>query len=96
MLIDLIRKTLRVTTTAYDDEIQMHIASALKELDLAGIVDAKLSEGDLDPIIIQAVSVYCKLHFSRTLPEEAQKLEDSFNAFKSKLRISSEYGDWSD
>ena len=96
MLINLIKISLRVTTDKYDDEIEMHINSALQELNLAGIMDAKLDAGSLDPLIIQACSLYTKAHFSRTLPEEYQKLMDSYNGIKSRLRIADGFTDWSE
>lgn len=94
MFIDLIRKTIRVTTTNFDDEISMHINSALKELELVGIQTNKLDMENLDPVVQEAIVLYVKAHFSRTLPEEHEGLMKAYEGAKSRLRIATGYADW--
>lgn len=96
MLIDIIKISLRVTTNKYDDEISMHIESALQDLGLAGILSAHLDSASLDPLVIQAVSLYTKANFNRTIPEEHDRLMASYTAIKSRLRIADGFTDWSD
>lgn len=97
MLIDIIKISLRVTTNKYDDEISMLIDSALQDLGLAGILSAHLdSAASLDPLVIQAVSLYTKANFNRTIPEEHDKLMASYTAIKSRLRIADGFTDWSE
>lgn len=95
MLIDIIKISLRVSTTKYDGEISMHINSALQDLGLAGILDAKLDSASLDPLVIQAISLYTKAHFSRTLPDEYDDLLKAYEGIKSRLRIADGFADWS-
>lgn len=95
MLIDIIKISLRVSTNAYDEEITMHINSAIQDLGLAGVMDAKLESASLDPMIIQAVSLYTKAHFSRTLPDEHDGLMKAYDGIKSRLRIAEGFADWS-
>lgn len=95
MLIDIIKTSLRVTTDKYDDEISMHINSAIQDLGLAGILNFKLGTANLDPMIIQAISLYTKAHFSRTLPDEYDGLLKAYEGIKSRLRIADGFADWS-
>ena len=96
MLIDIIKISLRVTTNKYDDEISMLIDSALQDLGLAGILSAHLDSASLDPLVIQAVSLYTNANFNRTIPEEHDKLMASYTAIKSRLRIADGFTDWSE
>lgn len=76
---------LRISTDAFDDELNLLIAAAELDLGIAGVqyVD--------DPLCNLAVMTYVKLHFGS--PDEYDKLERSYNEQKAQLSISSNYAD---
>lgn len=59
MTIDDIRRDLRITTTAYDDQITNAIAFAKEDMKRVGIV----SIDQTDPLIGMCIELYCKATF---------------------------------
>ena len=93
-MLELVKTSLRVTTTAYDAELTMLINAALRDLGLAGVMDDVLADTSTDPLINLAVTILVKRHFSRTAPAEYEALEQSYLSFKSLLRSSTGYTNW--
>lgn len=95
---DDVKIALRVSSSAYDDEIEMLIDAAIADLYLAGISEDKLPEPEedpTDPLIKRAIVTYCKAHFGYDNPE-AERFEKAYNAIKLHLMLSSEYGGTAD
>lgn len=88
MLIDDIKKSLRISNTAYDTEIQDLIDAAKADLILIGVLSEKIL--DSDPLIKRAITVYCKANFGYNNPDY-EKLLQSFNSIKNHLSLSCEY-----
>lgn len=65
-LIDDVKASLRVTTSALDEEVRTLIGAALYDMERVGVDPALLDEtsGNIDnPFVKQAVTAYCKAHF---------------------------------
>lgn len=91
-MLDLVKKALRITTDAFDDELENLIASAFTDIGMGGAVSEVLTE-DGDPIVKQAVITYCKMNFG--LPEDYDRLKRSYDEQKAQLGTSSDYTDFS-
>lgn len=87
-MLDKVKLALRITTGTFDDEIKDLIAAALADLGLAGV--ANLNESD--PLIIRAVTTYCKVNFGE--PDEYDRLKRAYDEQKAQLRMATGYADW--
>lgn len=88
-ILDVVKTALRVSTTAYDDELTNLIASAAADLGVAGVINVS----DVDPLIITATCTYCKLHFG--VPDDADRLQRSYDEQKAQLSTHTGHTDWS-
>lgn len=76
---------MRLTTTAYDDEIQRLIDAACADLDI--VLDDINTQ---DPLVLQAVITYVRLHFGT--PEDYDHLKSSYDEQKAQLMTATGYG----
>jgi hypothetical protein len=90
MLTD-VKTALRVTTNAYDDELNGLIESAKLDLGVAGVI---VPESD-SPIVTTAIKTYCKLNFGTPNPSNYDYLKKSYDEQKAQLSMSTGYTDWS-
>lgn len=90
-LIDDVKMAVRVTTNAYDDELNDLIESAKKDLGIAGVI---IPETD-DSVIKTAIKTYCKLNFGTPNPANWEYLKKSYDEQKAQLSNSSSYSDYS-
>lgn len=88
-MLDDIKILLRITTTAFDTEINDLISAARQDLILSG-VDSTKANDDTDPLIKRAISLYCKANFGFDNPD-ADRLQQSYNLLKMSLALSSDY-----
>lgn len=86
-MLSIVKLAMRLTTTAYDDELQRLIAAACSDL---GIVDVIASADEKDPILQQAIVTYCRLHFGT--PEDYEHLKASYDEQKAQLMTATGYG----
>lgn len=91
-MLELVKMALRVSTAAFDDELNLLIAAALDDLGIAGVLDTDTAQ-DPDPLIRAAVCTYCKLHFGD--PDHADRLQASYNEQKAQLATATGHTDWS-
>ena len=75
---------MRITTTAYDAEIQRLINAAVADL---GIVLTDVNQ--TDPLYVQAVITYVRLHFGT--PEDYDNLKRSYDEQKAQLMTATGY-----
>ena len=75
-----VKLALRITTNAFDNEINGLISAALMDLGLVGIEDDLLVTGTTDELIITAVITYVKLHFGE--PSDPDRLKRSYDEQK--------------
>ena len=90
MTLDKVKMALRISTTAYDDELADLIKAAKLDLGIAGVV----LPDTLDEICGRAIITYCKLHFG--LPEDADRLKRSYDEQKAQLVTATGYTNWGD
>ncbi len=90
MTLDKVKMALRITTTAYDDELMDLIAAAKLDMGIAGVV----LPVSLDELCDRAIITYCKMHFG--LPEDADRLKRSYDEQKAQLVTATGYTDWGD
>lgn len=87
-MLELVKLALRITTDAFDNELNMLIEAAQTDLGIAGVV---LPE-NLDPICQRAVTTYCKLHFGE--PDDYDRLKASYDEQKAQLSMATGYTEW--
>ena len=85
-----VKLALRITTNAFDNEINVLISAALMDLGLVGIEDDLLVTGTTDELIITAVITYVKLHFGE--PSDPDRLKKSYDEQKAQLITATGYG----
>ena len=87
-MLEKVKLALRITTTAFDNEIEDLIAAALADLGIAGIIN----ETQDDPLIIRAVVTFCKANFGE--PDEYDRLKPAYDEQKAQLQMATGYTDW--
>lgn len=87
-MLEKVKLALRITTTAFDNEIEDLIAAALADLGIAGIIN----ETQDDPLIIRAVVTFCKANFGE--PDEYDRLKTAYDEQKAQLQMATGYTDW--
>lgn len=89
MLIDKVKLALRITTDAFDCELDHLIAAAQFDLGVAGVnIPAAY-----DPLVGQAIITYCKMNFGQ--PDEYDRLKRSYDEQKAQLMTCTGYTEWS-
>ncbi len=88
-LVDKAKMALRVTTTAFDSEIEDLITAAEADLGIAGV---ELS--DIDAITTRAIITYVKMHFGE--PDEYDRLKASYDEQKAQLSMATGYTVWTE
>ncbi len=81
---------LRITTAAFDSEINDLISAALADLGIAGVTTLT----ETDPLIIRAVITYCKANFGQ--PDDYDRFKRAYEEQKAQLQMATGYTDWSD
>ncbi len=89
-MLEKVKKALRISTDAYDDEISGYIDSAKLDLGIAGVV---LPE-TLDAICDTAIITYVKCKFGE--PDEYDRLKASYDEQKAQLSMATGYTVWTD
>lgn len=83
-----VKTALRISTTAYDDELTDLMAAAQLDLGVAGVVIPE----ELDALVARAIITYCKVHFG--LPDDADRLKRSYDEQKAQLVTCTGYTEW--
>lgn len=87
-MLEKVRLALRVTSQAFDDDLEDLIAAALADLGIAGV----RSELITDPLITRAVITYCRFNFGS--PPDYDRLKASYDEQKAQLQMATGYTDW--
>lgn len=85
-----VKTALRISSTAYDDEVIMLIQAARDDLVTAGVSSSLASASYPPPLVKNAIIVYCKSGFGMDNPD-AEKFAASYQSLKTQLALSSEY-----
>lgn len=80
-----VKLALRVSSTAFDSELDGLIAAAQADLGLAGI-----RGGEGDPLIERAIITYCRVNFGQ--PEDYDRLKKSYDEQKAQFQMAAGYG----
>ena len=88
-MLELVKMALRVSTDAFDTELNMLIAAALDDLGVAGVTHA---DPCADPLVQKAVCSYCKLHFG--IPDDADRLQKSYDEQKAQMATHTGHTTW--
>lgn len=83
-----VKLALRITTNAYDDELNSLIEAAKLDLGIAGVI----IPSELDAIVSLAIVTYCKCHFGE--PDEYDRLKASYDEQKAQLSMCTGYTEW--
>ena len=86
--LDKVKMGLRISTTAYDEELTDLIKAAEADMGIAGVV----VPSTLDEIVTRAIITYCKMSFG--LPEDYDRLKRSYDEQKAQLVTATGYTDW--
>lgn len=87
-LLNLVKMALRITTDAFNDELNLLIAAAQADLGIAGVV----LPAELDEICTRAIITYCKANFGE--PDEYDRLKASYDEQKAQLSMATGYTTW--
>ena len=86
--IDTCKMALRVTTTAYDTEIQAYIDAAKLDMGIAGVEIPQSA----DALVEKAVLTYVRMSFGS--PSDYDRLKASYDEQKAQLMNATGYTDW--
>lgn len=84
------RIALRLTSTGYDDQLDLLIKAAKQDLSIAGVT----LPDDLDAISEMAILTYVMAHFGQQ--ENYDKLKASYDEKKAQLQTATGYTVWGD
>lgn len=85
-----VKTALRVTTTAFDDEITGLIKASILDMGLAGVTNTS----DTDELVQKAIITYCRLNFGQ--PDDYDRLKASYDEQKAQLGMATGYTTWTE
>lgn len=88
-MLEKVKAALRITTTAFDADLNQLIDAALADLDIAGVTTPQD-----DPLIIRAVCTYCAMNRISIDPSQRDWLKRSYDEQKAQLQVASGYIAW--
>lgn len=83
-----VKLALRVTTDAFDSELEELIEAAKLDLGIAGVDVPE----NVDAIVSRAITTYCKIHFGE--PDDYDRLKASYDEQKAQLSMATGYTTW--
>lgn len=86
-MLDKVKLALRLSTDAFDSELEDLIVAAIADLGIAGVDTVS----ETDPLIARAVITYCKINFGSPDDVEWQRLKRSYDEQKAQLGMNSNY-----
>lgn len=89
-MLEKVKTALRLSTSAYDSELNTYIDAAKIDLGIAGV---ELPE-TLDAICEMAIITYCRMRFGS--PDDYERVKASYDEQKAQLRTATGYTNWSD
>lgn len=88
--IDKVKVALRISTSAFDEELTDLINASKLDMGVAGVEVPT----ELDELVTRAIITYCKMQFG--LPEDYSKLKRSYDEQKAQLVTCTGYTNWLD
>lgn len=89
MMIDVVKKAVRISHNALDDELEDLIEASRYDLNLSGVSHLKAND-DTDPLIKRAIITYVKANFISDT-KEAERFLVSYNMLKNHLTLAGDY-----
>ena len=83
-----VKLALRITTNAFDSELNDLIAAAQLDLGVAGVI----LPAEINSIVSLAIITYVKMHFGQ--PDEYDRLKASYDEQKAQLVTCTGYTNW--
>ena len=83
-----VKMALRITTDAFNDELNALIDAAQLDLGVAGVI----VPAQIDALVKVAVITYCRLHFGQ--PDDYDRLKRSYDEQKAQLATCTGYTNW--
>lgn len=83
-----VKLALRISTAAFDAELNTLIQAALMDMGVAGVIESD----ETNALILRAVITYCKMNFGE--PDEYDRLKRSYDEQKAQLVTATGYTDW--
>jgi hypothetical protein len=87
-MLEAVKLALRISTEAFDDEIDSLITSAQLDLGVAGVIVPET----MDALVKTAIITYCRMHFGQ--PDDYDRLKRSYDEQKAQLATCTGYTDW--
>lgn len=87
-VLNAVKLALRITTDAFNSELNDLIDAALLDMGIAGITNDSTG----DPLVLRAVITYCKLNFGQ--PDDYDRLKKSYDEQKAQLSMTTGYTEW--
>ena len=87
-MLEKVKLALRITTNAFDSELNDLIDAAKLDLGIAG-VDIP---DEIDAIVSRAITTYCKVNFGE--PDDYDRLKASYDEQKAQLSMATGYTTW--
>lgn len=89
-MLEKVKLALRITTDAFDEEINDLIAAAQADLEIAGVN----AVADADPLLARAIVTYCRVHFGQ--PDDYDRVKKAYDEQKAQLQMATGYTNWGD
>ena len=89
-MLEKVKLALRITTDAFDEEINDLIAAAQADLGIAGVN----AVADADPLLDRAIVTYCRAHFGQ--PDDYDRIKKAYDEQKAQLQMATGYTNWGD
>lgn len=93
-MLEKVKLALRITTNAFDSELNDLIDAAKIDLGIAGVDIPVTTDQSVDVIVSKAIITYCKLNFGE--PDQYDRLKASFDEQKAQLSMATGYTTWTD
>lgn len=93
-MLEKVKLALRITTNAFDSELNDLIDAAKIDLGIAGVNIPVTTDQSVDVIVSKAIITYCKLNFGE--PDEYDRLKASYDEQKAQLSMATGYTEWTD
>lgn len=87
-ILDDAKMAMRISTTAYNDEITSLINAAQLDLGIAGVT----VPSPLDALVTRAIITYVRMNFGT--PDDYDRLKASYDEQKAQLSMSTGYTNW--
>ena len=82
-----VKLALRISTDAFDSELNALIQAAMKDLGIAGIDTETLAD---DALVAQAIKTYVRMSFGS--PSDYDRLKRSYDEQKAQMQTATGYG----